>query len=180
MNKEKEKQLTFRKAKEADLDAIMEIVDAAKAYFKNQGIPQWQDGYPNRESFLSDRKKGCSYVLEEGNGIVGTMAVIFDGEPDYDTIYEGSWLSEGQSYAAIHRVAVDAERKGKGFAGKMVEEVVKMCQERGICSIRNDTHRLNDSMQHMLVKNGFVRCGIIYLKNGEERIAFERMLSELL
>lgn len=172
-----ERELKFRKAEEADLDAMMKIVDEAKAYFKNQGIPQWQDGYPNRESFLSDRRKGYSYVLEEDGRIVGTMAVIFDGEPDYDMIYEGSWLSEGRSYAAIHRVAVDAESKGKGFAGKMVEEVVKMCQERGICSIRNDTHRLNDSMQRMLTKNGFMRCGIVYLKNGEERIAFERMLA---
>jgi len=169
--------IMFRKAKEADLDAIMDIVEAAKAYFQAQGIPQWQDGYPNKENFISDRKKGCSYVLEENGKVIGTMAVFFEGEPTYRTIYKGKWLSEDLPYAAIHRVAVDADRKGKGLAGKMVEEVVKMCKERGICSIKNDTHRLNDSMQHMLEKNGFTRCGVIYLENGEERIAFERILN---
>lgn len=177
MEEIKKEKIQFRKAEPADLDAIMEIVDAAKAYFKAQGIPQWQDGYPNRESFLSDREKGCSYVLEEDGRVVGTMAVFFDGEPTYDKIYEGSWLSDSSSYAAIHRVAVDADSKGKGLAGRMVEEVVNMCRERGVCSIKNDTHRLNHSMQHMLAKNGFTRCGIIYLENGEERIAFERILN---
>lgn len=168
----------FRKAEEKDLDAIMRIVDAAKDYFKMQGIPQWQDGYPNRESFIFDREQGCSYVLEEKGKIVGTMAVYFDGDVNYQKIYEGNWLSENQPYAAIHRVAVDADSKGKGLAGKMVEEVVKICRERKIFSIKNDTHHLNRSMQGMLIKNGFVRCGIIYLENGEERIGFERILRE--
>lgn len=173
--KMKEKFL-FRKAEENDLDAILTIIDAAKEYFKIKGIPQWQDGYPNRDSFILDREKGASYVLEADGKIIGTIAVYFDGDRNYDHIYEGSWLSENQPYAAIHRVAVDADRKGEGVAGKMVEEVVKMCRNRNIFRIKNDTHRLNDSMQGMLVKNGFVRCGIIYLENGEERIGFERML----
>lgn len=171
-----EEGLLFRKAEERDLDAIIKIIDEAKEYFRIQGIPQWQDGYPNRDSFILDRKKGASYVLEENGEIIGTLAVYFDGDQNYDVIYEGSWLSENQPYAAIHRVAVDAGRKGSGLAGRMVEEVAKMCKERDIFSIKNDTHRLNHSMQGMLVKNGFVRCGIIYLENGEERIGFERKI----
>ena len=171
-----EKTWLFRKAEETDLDIIMEMVDMAKEYFRVQKIPQWQDGYPNRDSFICDWERGCSYVLEENGKVVGTMAVYFDGDSNYNKIYKGSWLSEGLSYAAIHRVVVAAEQKGRGLAGKMVEEVVKMCFERNIFSIKNDTHRLNFSMQEMLRKNGFVRCGIIYLENGEERIGFERLL----
>lgn len=172
---EKEKWL-FRKAKETDLDSIMKMVDMAKEYFRVQKIPQWQDGYPNRESFIWDREKGCSYVLEENGKVVGTMAVYFDGDMNYNKIYNGKWLSEDLPYAAIHRVVVDAKQKGRGLAGKMVEEVVKMCLERGVFSIKNDTHRLNCSMQGMLKKNGFVCCGVIYLENGEERIGYERLL----
>lgn len=168
--------LLFRKAREDDLDAIMTIIDEAKAYFKMRNIPQWQDGYPNRESFLTDRRKGASYVLEENGEIVGTLAVYFDGDKNYDRIYDGEWLSEKQPYAAIHRVAVAAGRKGSGLAGQMVKEVERMCLERGIFSIKNDTHRLNQSMQGMLIKNGFVRCGVIYLENGAERIGFEKVL----
>ncbi len=172
-----EGKLYFRRTEERDLDAVIEIVDAAKEYLRLQGIPQWQDGYPNRESFYKDIEREISYVLEENGKILGTIAIDLEGDRNYNWIYEGNWLSEKQPYAAIHRVAVDAERKGSGLAGKMIEEAVKLCLEKGIFSIKNDTHRLNQSMQRMLVKNGFVRCGIIYLENGEERIGFERILS---
>ena len=30
-------------------------------------------------------------------------------------------------------------------------------------------------MQKTVEKNGFVRCGIIYLANGSERLAYERL-----
>ena len=43
-------------------------------------------------------------------------------------------------------------------------------------NIRVDTHRDNKVMQHILTKYGFQRCGIIYVKNGTERIAYQRIL----
>ena len=123
-----------------------------------------------------DIANGNSYVMEENGKIIGTMAVLFDGEPTYDKIYEGAWKTTNEPYAAVHRVAVDAECKGQGIAGAMIEEVVKMCRERGVRSIKNDTHKDNRSMQRMQAKNGFEYCGIIYLEDGAERIAFEKLI----
>ena len=40
-------------------------------------------------------------------------------------------------------------------------------------NLRVDTHRDNKVMQHILTKYGFQRCGIIYVKNGTERIAYQ-------
>jgi hypothetical protein len=31
-------------------------------------------------------------------------------------------------------------------------------------------------MRRMLEKNGFVHCGTIYLENGDERVAYEKMI----
>lgn len=166
--------MKFRKTVKEDIEGIMRMIHQAQAYMKAQNIDQWQDGYPNEETFQKDISRGWSYVLEDGGKLLGTIAVIFDGEPDYDNIYEGSWKTDGASYGAIHRVAVDEELKGRGIAGRMISEAEKLCREHGIRSMRNDTHRDNHSMQRMLAKNGFEYCGIIYLKDGAERIAFEK------
>ncbi|MBR1440388.1 MAG: hypothetical protein IJ589_04110 [Lachnospiraceae bacterium] len=40
-------------------------------------------------------------------------------------------------------------------------------------NIRIDTHAENKVMQSVLAKHGFSRRGIIYLKNGEPRTAFQ-------
>ena len=38
------------------------------------------------------------------------------------------------------------------------------------------THRDNRIMQHLLDKNGFTYCGIIYLDDGTERLAYQNSL----
>ena len=44
--------MDIRKAKMEDIDQALQLVDAAKAYFKANDINQWQDGYPNKESLI--------------------------------------------------------------------------------------------------------------------------------
>lgn len=168
--------MIFRKTRVEDIPEIMVMIDQAKAYMKENGINQWQNGYPNAQSIQNDIDHDYSYVMEADGKVVGTMAVIFDGEPTYDKIYEGAWKTTEEPYAAVHRVAVDAQCKGKGIAGAMIDEVVKICRGRGVRSIKNDTHRDNKSMQRMQAKAGFEYCGIIYLEDGAERIAFEKLI----
>lgn len=168
--------MEFRKTGKGDIPGIMRIIRQAQEYMKAQGINQWQNGYPDEAIFEYDIAHDYSYVMEEDGKIIGTMAVIFDGEPTYDKIYDGAWKTVGEPYAAIHRVAVDAQMKGRGIAGAMISEVECLCRERGVHSMKNDTHRDNKSMQRMLAKNGFAYCGIIYLEDGAERIAFEKLL----
>lgn len=47
---------------------------------------------------------------------------------------------------------------------------------QGLDAVRIDTHRDNHAMQRLLLRNGYVRCGIIYLESGSERIALEKCL----
>ena len=41
--------------------------------------------------------------------------------------------------------------------------------------LRIDTHRNNLVMQHVVEKHGFSRRGIIFVEDGTERIAYERL-----
>lgn len=166
--------MEFRKSRKTDLPRIMKIITAAQKYMKENNIDQWQDGYPNEESITSDIEKGESYVLDEDGKVIATSYLSFDGESDYDTIYEGNWISD-EKYAVVHRVAVENNLKGNGIAGKLFDYIEKICLEKGIYDIKIDTHRHNKSMQRFLEKKGFKRCGIIYLKDGSERIAFEKL-----
>ena len=44
--------------------------------------------------------------------------------------------------------------------------------------IRIDTHEDNVVMQNLLKKLGFKFCGIIHLKNGDKRLAYEKIKSK--
>lgn len=68
--------MEFRKAVETDLNAVMNIISQAQNYLKEQGIDQWQNGYPNRQTIINDIENGHSYVLLKDDIIVGTVAII--------------------------------------------------------------------------------------------------------
>lgn len=167
--------MEFRKTVETDIKDIMKIIKQAQDYFKENGIDQWQNNYPNPETIKNDVDNNHSYVLLKDNKIVATAAVSFDGEKTYDSIYEGQWLSNND-FAVIHRVAVDNNYKGLGLSSEIIKNVESLCESRGVKSIKIDTHEDNLSMQKLLKKNNFKYCGIIYLADGNKRIAFEKVL----
>lgn len=168
--------MKFRKAVEAEVSSIMGIIKQAQAYFKEQGIKQWQDGYPNIETIKEDIGNKNSYVLIKDNHIIATVAVSFDREKTYDHIYGGKWISNDE-YAVIHRIAIDNNYKGLGVSSQIFKNIELLCLNRYIHSIKVDTQEENISMRKFLEKNKFKYCGIIYLKDGSKRIAFEKTLN---
>ncbi len=170
--------MLFRKTKKEDLEKVMEIINQAKKYFKENKIDQWQNGYPNEDSILNDIAEGESYVLcndDKQKNILAVCAVSFRGEKNYLVIEKGQWKSN-IPYAVLHRVAVDNNFKGKGLSSIVVKETEKLCHEKNFRSIRIDTHEDNKPMQKLILKNGFEYCGIIYVADGSERFAYEKLL----
>lgn len=71
--------MEFRRTIKTDVDYIMKIIVQAQDYLKEQGVDQWQDGYPNEEVINSDIDHGYGYVFLKEDDIVATAAVSFDG-----------------------------------------------------------------------------------------------------
>ncbi|AGN25062.1 N-acetyltransferase GCN5 [Erysipelothrix rhusiopathiae SY1027] len=104
--------LRIRKANRDDLTKIMNIIEQAKNVFREKGIDQWQNGYPNVDTILKDIRDTCSYVILKEHDIVGTFMLQFGDDENYDTIEEGKWHQEGP-YAVVHRIAVDPTYYGQ-------------------------------------------------------------------
>ena len=167
--------MEFRQAKISDLDQIVEIIELSKKYLKETKVDQWQDGYPAKEDLRRDIESGNSYVLTNKDEIVATTVISLDGESTYNSIFNGEWIIN-EEYIVMHRVAVHDKYKGKGIFKELIKEAESLALNKGISSIKIDTHRDNISMQRAVVKNDFKKCGIIYLEEGSERIAFEKVL----
>lgn len=164
----------FRKADFNDVSQIMDIIKQAQEFFKNSKIDQWQNNYPNIETINNDILNGYSYLLEVNNQIVATLAIIFDREKTYDKIYFGKWMSD-KDYVTIHRIAIANEFKGLNIGEMMIDKTVQLAQKNLVDSIKVDTHKDNIVMQKFLLKNKFEYCGIIYLEDGNERLAYQRV-----
>ena len=155
-------------AKEEELSRILEIYDIAKAYMRESGNPnQWNSAYPDPELLKEDIRKQRLYVIKKDGRIHGVFMLLLEEEPTYSYIEDGSWREGETPYGTIHRLAGDGEVKG------LFSRCVAFCQGK-VKYLRADTHFDNHTMQHLLEKNGFERRGIIYLKNGDPRIAYQK------
>lgn len=167
--------MNFRKAGKKDIDAVMQIISDARARIEKLGIDQWQYGYPSRDIIIDDVKNGRLYLGTEKDEILSVFAVITDGEPTYDRIYDGKWITDGR-YIAIHRIAVSGTAVRQGIGSETLGYVSAEAAKNGFGSIRIDTHEGNIPMRRMLEKNGFIHCGTIYLSGGQKRVAYEKKI----
>lgn len=153
----------IRKAKIEDLKELMDIFESAKMIMRESGnMTQWSDGYPQKELIEQDIIKGQLYVIKEDE--IEACFVLQTGEDPTYAYIEGSWLSNSP-YITIHRIAKrgghDIFKKALSFAKEKIDH------------LRIDTHKDNVIMRHVLESNGFKYRGIIYLLDGDPRLAYE-------
>lgn len=155
-----------RKATYEDVPELMEVFGKARETMRASGnMHQWNDGYPSEEIVRKDIENGVCYVLCKNERIIATMAFIPGPDPTYANIYDGQWIDESPYYV-IHRIA--AAEPGNNAAHLMLLWALTQTD-----SIRIDTHKDNVIMQHILAKQGFTHCGMIYLANGDPREAYQ-------
>lgn len=161
--------MEIRKATLKDIHEIMLVFEHARLFMQQNGNPsQWINGYPEETLIRTEIEDGYCYICKQQKEIVGTFCLHTNPDPTYTHIYEGKWLND-EPYGVIHRLASNGAYRG--FA----EKCIAWCSER-VTNLRIDTHRENKIMQHILTKLGFLYCGTIFIKNGTERLAFQRKI----
>ncbi len=160
--------MNIRNAQMTDLPEIMAVYAQARKYMAENGnAVQWGTAYPSEDLIKEDIQLGrCCVGTDSYGKIHFVFAFIIGEDPTYLRIEQGAWLNNSP-YGTIHRLGSDGARKGC-FA-----ECLTFCLNR-ISNLRADTHRNNLTMQHLLEKYGFRRCGIIYVMDGSERLAYQR------
>ena len=169
----------IREARPTDMASIMQVIEAAKKIMRSSGnLHQWGDGYPSEAVITADMERHGGFVIldsqaardrTEGEGrIVGYFAFLPSPEPTYSKIYDGEWVDDVQPYHVIHRIASYPDVHG------IFSNIMDFCFFHDP-NIRIDTHRDNKIMQHNIEKHGFTYCGIIYLANGDERLAYQKL-----
>ncbi len=171
--------MNIRQATEQDFSAIRALYDQARVFFRENGINQWQKGYPEDEILYGDIAGGTSYVALERGKVVAAFVATPQKDPSYETIADGWWRLD-QDYIAIHRVAVDNACKGRGIGSQLIAYVEHEIIGGKPCYLKADTHIDNHPMQRLLQKNGFRRAGVIRLAcgsdRGAKRVAFDKII----
>lgn len=167
-------QVTLEPARMEDLEVCAALMEEGRAFQRAQGFVQWTEDYPNRDTVLADIQTGKGYVLRADGRVAGYLCLDFDGEPAYRDI-QGRWEA-GEPYAAVHRVSIGGEFRGRGLMGRALELAGDLCRARGVFALRGDTDPQNLPMQRAMEKSGFQRRGTIVFQ-GSEKLAYDLSLT---
>ena len=158
--------MRIRDASFDDLSRIMEIYRHAQDYMIRTGNPQqWGHTYPDEALIRADIQAGQSKVIYDETGVHGVFALPDGEEPTYRRIENGAWLND-EPYVTIHRIAGDGQVHG------LFQCAADYCK-RISDNVRIDTHADNRIMQKLIERNGFQKCGTIYVRDGSPRIAYQ-------
>lgn len=159
--------MEIRKSTQNDIDAMLKIYAQARKFMRENGnLDQWKNNYPPVSILEEDIEKGRSYICIDEDEVLGTFMYTEEKDPTYKIIEKGQWVNE-EPYGVVHRIA--SLKGSRGVATFCLDWCFGKCG-----NLRIDTHEDNIPMQNLLKKVGFVQCGIIYLENGDERIAFQK------
>ena len=159
--------MKIRRATMEEIDDIMNMYETGRQFMREHGNQmQWIGGYPQRELVENDCRDGRLYICEENKEPAAVFMYMEGEDPNYAKIVDGAWPND-KPYGVIHRIVSLGTVKG----------AASFCMQWGLSQCHNlrvDTHEKNIPMQNMLKKNGFSRCGIVFMEDGSPRIAFQK------
>ncbi|MFA6830257.1 MAG: GNAT family N-acetyltransferase, partial [Bacilli bacterium] len=155
----------------------LNIISDAKLLLSKESN-QWQNGYPNEEVLRDDISTHSLFGFYEDKELISIMALKKGIDSNYSHI-EGRWLTmPNENDLCIHRLAVKASYYSKGIGDAMIKQAIFYAKAHKNRIIRVDTHKNNLAMRHLIMKNGFIYCGIVSLQayadyDDSLRLAFE-------
>ena len=155
--------LEFRKANEGELDAVFSVFKDAIAEMDRNGIPQWDELYPNREILSEDISKNELFV----GTLDGEIACVFVLNSECDEEYEvGAWQYPDTSFCVIHRLCVNPKFQNKGVGAYTMRYIEGKLKKEGFESIRFDAFTLNPYALRLYDKLGYAKVGYVDFRKG--------------
>ena len=149
--------LKMRKGCPSDLEAVLRLYRNCITDLEEKGLYQWDNRYPNRETFEKSINEGSLYLFPDGNSTLAGSVIL-------NEIQSREWAPVKWNYRdgkilVIHALAVDPACRGLGY-GRLI---LNLCEEFGRRNrygiVRLDVFPENKAAVALYRKNGYRKAG---------------------
>lgn len=170
--------IEFRILDARNIVPSLALLRLGRLFMHQHQIPQWNDSYPSHSDVANDINHQYAIGLFDDDNLVGYVALIQGEDPNYDSI-DGRWLTNSNNYVTVHRLCVDPNHHGKGYARQLFDYAYTMAKHNKASSLRVDTHCANIYMQRAINAFGFTYCGEVTMKSDlTKRNAYELIIDK--
>ena len=146
--------LVITKAKQEDLDDILEMYIRRVTFNNEHNIPQWRYEDVTWDELSKTYTIDDYYVGKVDGNICCGMFVV-----DVDALY---WPEEPKGkYLYLHKICVDPAYSKRGYADQLISYFKQLGRDHNHKQVRLDVRAHKDKLRAMYERNGFrlVRMG---------------------
>ena len=155
----------IRKALLEEIPILLQITKACAKKMIDNGIYQWNEHYPNTETFKKDVERGELYVLTKQEKIIGCITISSLKDEEYNVI---KWLTPDDNNVYIHRLAIHPKYQHQGLAKQLMDFAEQKAREMSATSVRLDTFSQNKRNQQFYKARGYTQLGTIFFPKQSE------------
>jgi GNAT superfamily N-acetyltransferase len=133
-----------------DLVVILDLLAQGARYARSQGIDQWPERFPE-ELIVAGISCGEVLLAAVDGVAVGTLSLIWS-----DPVF---WGQDDGRAGYVHRLAVDAERRGTGLGGRLLDWAQVQVGRAERSCLRLDCLAQNTQLRTWYRTIGFVHHG---------------------
>lgn len=160
----------IKTGKPEEIDTIIALTKSCGKHLRDNGIDQWDENYPDRESIQRDLETETLFTYRIADEIVGIVVLNEMQDEEYAEI---NWsTAESDKNLVVHRLAVSPNHQGKGIARALMDFAENYAREMGYDAIRLDTFSQNPRNQRFYMNRGYTDLGPVYLKYKKEHPYF--------
>jgi len=142
---------------------IFDMYSAAIENMENQGIHQWDEIYPDKETLRQDILLNQMYIGEKDNNIAVCFVLNEECDEEYNN---ASWICPDARFCIIHRLCVIPLFQNQGIAGQTMEYIENLCKSQEYNSIRLDCFTENPYSLRLYNKAGYSVTGYAEWRKG--------------
>ena len=149
----------IRNARFSDIESILETTKSCTSYMQSEGIFQWNEHYPDKESFIKDEENKELYVYFIDEQIVSCISLCNKMDKEYITV---KWNTKNDNNLYVHRLAVHPNFQRKGIGKYLMDYAESFAKKNKYSSIRLDTFSQNKRNLKFYESRGYERLEEIY------------------
>ncbi len=140
-------------AVEADIEPVLNTINAISSWLKNKGIHQWSDAFP-RTWIEGEISRGELFVHRDYDEVAASLVLSF-------TAGDMWGQSEGAAIY-IHRVAVNRAYTGRQLGRAIIAWAEREAHHKGIPLLRLECDLRNEILQDYYKSLGFQDKGTVH------------------
>lgn len=154
--------LDFHLAEPGELKEIFALFCAAIAEMEKDGIPQWDEVYPDEQTLRLDIERKQLYAATQK----GHIAAVFVLNDEFDPQYANGVWEVADRYLILHRLCVHPTFQHGGMGKKTVQAAEQQAKQLGAKAIRLDAFKQNPYALRLYEKMGYRIAGDALFRKG--------------